>query len=137
MRLLGRWLRRHDTDERELRLRSLRRRFEAVSRAHERSTRHRGPRRWGKLIAIAFVAAGLVAGVSPWLPFPPTIAAAEQIIGHARVIDGDTLEVRGTRIRLHGIDAPELQQQCRREGASAALTYPCGQEAKAALVYRH
>ena len=27
--------------------------------------------------------------------------------GPARVIDGDTLDVGGVRIRLHGIDAPE------------------------------
>lgn len=94
MGLLTRWLRRHDADERELRLRSLRRRFEAVSPAHGHSTKHRRPRRWGRLAAVALVAAGLIAGVSPWLPFPPTIAAAEQIIGPARIIDGDTLEVR-------------------------------------------
>ena len=29
------------------------------------------------------------------------------LTGSARIIDGDTLEVRGARVRLHGIDAPE------------------------------
>nr|WP_127105636.1 thermonuclease family protein [Pararhodobacter zhoushanensis] len=34
------------------------------------------------------------------------------IEGAARVIDGDTLEVAGTRVRLFGIDAPERSQTC-------------------------
>jgi endonuclease YncB( thermonuclease family) len=42
------------------------------------------------------------------------------------VLDGDTLMIGQTSIRLWGIDAPELGQTC---GASAA----CGEEAKAAL----
>ena len=36
-----------------------------------------------------------------------TLALAEPIVGRASVIDGDTVDVRGTRIRVHGIDAPE------------------------------
>lgn len=33
-------------------------------------------------------------------------------VGVIRVIDGDTLDVGGTRVRLHGIDAPETDQTC-------------------------
>ena len=35
--------------------------------------------------------------------------AAEQLTGKAVAIDGDTIELRGVRIRLVGIDAPEMK----------------------------
>jgi endonuclease YncB( thermonuclease family) len=56
-------------------------------------------------------------------------AAALSLTGPARVIDGDTLDLRGMRIRLAGIDAPELDQSCRREGR----VWPCGRWAGARL----
>lgn len=49
--------------------------------------------------------------------------------GPARVIDGDTIDVGGMRIRLWGIDAPESKQMCERQGAA----YACGHEATAHL----
>ena len=41
---------------------------------------------------------------------------AGAVTGSAHVIDGDTLDVGGVRIRLHGIDAPESGQSCRAGG---------------------
>ncbi len=56
--------------------------------------------------------------------------APVSITGRARVIDGDTIEIGGKRIRLYGIDAPESRQTCRVD----AEEYRCGQEATSALV---
>lgn len=39
-------------------------------------------------------------------------ACADQVAGQATVVDGDTLEIHGERIRLFGIDAPETRQLC-------------------------
>ncbi len=39
-----------------------------------------------------------------------------EVSGQARVVDGDTLEIGGTRIRLFGIDAPERLQGCQAGG---------------------
>ncbi|MEM1371568.1 MAG: thermonuclease family protein [Pseudomonadota bacterium] len=35
--------------------------------------------------------------------------------GSARVVDGDTIDVAGQRVRLEGIDAPESAQRCLRQ----------------------
>lgn len=51
-------------------------------------------------------------------------------VGRASVTDGDTIRITDTRIRLHGIDAPESGQSC--EDAAGRL-YPCGGRAANAL----
>ncbi|MFN4098707.1 MAG: thermonuclease family protein [Pararhodobacter sp.] len=56
--------------------------------------------------------------------------AQADIRGSARVIDGDTLEVAGTRVRLFGIDAPEMNQPCN--GADGE--WACGPWARDELV---
>jgi endonuclease YncB( thermonuclease family) len=44
---------------------------------------------------------------SLWLAAALCQPAAAQVI-----VDGDTIELKGATFRLHGIDAPELEQVC-------------------------
>lgn len=58
------------------------------------------------------------------------LSAHAEVRGFARVIDGDTLDVAGTRVRLFGIDAPEMAQPCDTpQGA-----WSCGHWAQQVLV---
>ncbi|WP_170976598.1 thermonuclease family protein [Rhizobium sp. FKL33] len=54
---------------------------------------------------------------------------AERLGGAFRVVDGDSLDLDGRKLRLRAIDAPELAQTCFRDG----LAWPCGAEAREAL----
>ena len=56
--------------------------------------------------------------------------AADPIIGQATVIDGDTIDIRGQRIRLSGMDAFETRQLCQDAVGKA---YRCGRDAAFAL----
>ena len=70
------------------------------------------------LVAIALLACALA---SP--------ALAGSAAGQVSVVDADTLELHGERIRLAAIDAPEARQTCRRDGKA----WPCGRRAAFAL----
>lgn len=105
----------------------------------------------GRRIVIAAVLVGVAAGVllgidraglppdaipfsGLFRPDPPAATVRPQgaeatFVGRATVLDGDTIEVRGRRIRLHGIDAPENDQVCERDGRP----WRCGLDATQAL----
>jgi endonuclease YncB( thermonuclease family) len=85
-----------------------------------------------RLVACA-LAAGLIYvlhQIAAAGPETQLAAGPEAIGGIARVVDGDTIVVGDTRVRLEGIDAPEAGQTCSRRPAG---DWPCGSEATAAL----
>ena len=53
-----------------------------------------------------------------------------QLSGKAHVSDGDTIRIGKTKIRLFGIDAPEIKQTCAVNGK----VWDCGLKARQALV---
>lgn len=64
------------------------------------------------------------------LPACASETTGDDLRGGASVIDGDTIEIHGARIRLNGIDAPESGQLCHDARGTA---WRCGQQAALAL----
>lgn len=71
-------------------------------------------------LAVALVMAVIIGAMS---------ARAESYGGHPVVVDGDTLKIGQYRIRMHGIDAPEMRQLCYEFGQPIA----CGRLSRDAL----
>ena len=67
---------------------------------------------------------------------------SNEIEGYAKVIDGDTIYIDNKKIRLEGIDAPEIKQQCRKPfikisvliGLQFSKNYSCGVTSKMKLI---
>ena len=105
-------------------------------------TRQRRRHAWGQVALVLIVVAVALGVWTLWhgsgRPTPSGRSGSSRtqpgrptatLSGQAAAVDGDTLDIRGTRVRLFGIDAPEHDQTCRRAGK----VYPCGQEAVMAL----
>jgi len=91
--------------------------------------RRRPVRRYGigalSGLVVTLVVLGGVAYLAALLdPLPP------RYTGMARASDGDSLRLRNDRIRLSGIDAPELDQVCWDD---AGEEWPCGLSSEARL----
>ncbi len=83
---------------------------------------------WRKAFDVTLAAAllGLLAVVSARFETSETTSVQGEVV----VNDGDSLTLGGQRIRLVGIDAPELNQLCGKDAGQ----YPCGRLARQALV---
>lgn len=75
------------------------------------------------MLNITCILAALLSGMEAALGAAP-------IEGTASVIDGDTIEIHGERIRFDAFDAPESRQNCRQ---SDGTPWQCGQKSAFAL----
>ena len=67
---------------------------------------------------------------------------SEEIYGIPKIVDGDTVHIKSKKIRLEGIDAPEIKQQCQKTylqisaivGFNFKKNYSCGIISKKKLI---
>lgn len=76
------------------------------------------------------VLGAIIISIGCSLPSLAKEVQSSSIQGIASVTDGDTIEIRDMRIRLHGVDAPESSQTCKDHSGSFSR---CGQQAALAL----
>jgi endonuclease YncB( thermonuclease family) len=79
---------------------------------------------WSGLSSL-FIALALAAAA--WWFFEPS---GRMLEGRAHATDGDTIRIGENRLRLQGIDAPEMRQTCTRAGKP----YSCGETARDVLI---
>lgn len=60
----------------------------------------------------------------------PTTEELATVVGEITVIDGETLEFRGQRIKIWGVDAPDFNQTCEDKQGGV---FDCGKESASAL----
>lgn len=85
----------------------------------------------GKWIAVAAAFCALAIAADP----PPAagqtqLSPYEDAQGLVQVFEGDLISVGGKLVRLYGIDAPEIGQQCE---SAAGRAYDCGEASRKAL----
>ena len=74
--------------------------------------------------------------------FNINLVLAEEISGIPKIIDGDTVHIGNKKIRLEGIDAPEIKQKCKKPfikistviGFNFNKDYECGVISKKKLI---
>lgn len=114
-------------------------------RTEKRRFRRRRPKPGRRLqtfllpLALLILATSIYLSVGNWhrhlglFDTAPQIGAESPgttLMGHASVIDGDTIQIHDERIRFNGVDAPESAQLCRD---GAGKSYRCGAKSAAAL----
>lgn len=112
----------------EARLASLRRRFRATTPKPRRMRPSRPPHRQALTLAVcaSLLLAGALAVIAAG-PGAPARVPADQLSGWpTRITDGDTLRFGARRVRLSGIDAPEMStpdgEPARRHLAALVAT---------------
>jgi endonuclease YncB( thermonuclease family) len=85
------------------------------------------PRRPLRSSGLSSLFLALLLAAAAWYLLQPSGRLLE---GRAYAIDGDTIRIGDERLRLKGIDAPEMRQMCSRSERS----YMCGESARDALV---
>jgi endonuclease YncB( thermonuclease family) len=88
---------------------------------HALGARSRRVRGWPAVLAVLVLLVGATFLAARLDPLPP------RFTGEGRASDGDSLRLGTDRVRLLGIDAPELDQVCWRDNGMA---WPCGRAAR-------
>lgn len=80
--------------------------------------------------AVGWVGDNLFRACLGFLLISVSSARADDFVGIPRIVDGDTIAIGETRIRLHGIDAPEKKQPGGREASAGLAQFISGAEVR-------